>query len=184
MRIYLAGFMASGKSTVGPRVAERLDLGFLDLDDDIERRAGQSIPDIFASEGEVGFRQRETEALWATADRDDLVVALGGGTVIDESNRSFVCDHGLAVFLRVPAATIVDRVAGEAEHRPLLQDETGEPLERDAIHRRIERMLSDRRAAYEDLDVTVDADRPVDEVVGVVSEVAEAWKHRGEVRKP
>jgi shikimate kinase len=180
MRIYLAGFMGSGKSTVGPKVADRLNLGFLDLDDHIESAAGRSIPDIFAEEGEMGFRQRETRALWDTADRDDVVVALGGGTIVDDANREFAKEHGLVIYLRVPAKGVVERVADEADHRPLLQDEYGEPLSREAMRQRIERMLSERRSAYEQADVTVEADRPPDTVAGIVAEIAEVWQHRAQ----
>ena len=178
MRIYLAGFMGSGKSTVGPKVADRLNLGFLDLDDHIESTAGRSIPDIFAEEGEMGFRQRETRALWDTADRDDVVVALGGGTIVDDANRDFATEHGLVIYLQVPAKVVVERVADEADHRPLLQDEHGKPLSREAMRQRIERMLSERRSAYEQADVTVEADRPPDTVAGIIAEIAEVWQHR------
>ena len=179
MRLYLAGFMGSGKSTVGPTVADRLDVDFLDLDDAIEDAAGRSIPAIFAEEGEMGFRQRETRALWETAERENLVVALGGGTIVDDANRDFATDHGLVVYLQVPADVIVDRVADGAAHRPLLQDEQGEPLSRTAMQQRIERMLSERRHSYQQADVTVEADRPPDTVAGIVAEIAEVWKHRG-----
>lgn len=165
MRVYLAGFMGSGKSTVGPPAAEALDLTFLDLDDVIEAQVGQSIPEIFADGGEPAFRRIETEALRATAERSQVMVALGGGTIVDDANRAFAKTHGLLIYLEVSADTIIDRVASEAAHRPLLQDDTGTPLPPDRMHARIERMLDDRRAAYEAAPVTIDADRPVEVVV-------------------
>ncbi|WP_179862219.1 shikimate kinase [Longibacter salinarum] len=181
MRIYLSGFMASGKSTVGPLVAERRDLDFLDLDDAIEDEANRSVPEIFAIEGELGFRQRETKALWATAENDDVVVSLGGGTIVSKENRDWAMEHGLVVTLQVDADTILDRVADEADHRPLLQDENEQPLARQAMRRRIEQMLSERRAAYEQVHAVVDADREPDVVASVIDEIATVWKHRGEV---
>lgn len=176
MRVYLAGFMGSGKSTVGPPAADELDLTFLDLDDVIETQVGRTIPDIFADGGEAAFRRIETETLRATAERDRVMVALGGGTVVDEANRAFAASHGLLIYLEVSADTIIDRVASEAAHRPLLQDETGTPLPPDRLRTRIEGMLDGRRAAYEAAPVTVDADRPVDAVVQDI--VAAVQVHR------
>jgi shikimate kinase len=160
MHIYLAGFMGSGKSTVGPLAAEELGLDFVDLDDVIEASVGQSIPAIFAERGEAAFRRMETDALHATAHRADAVVALGGGTIVDDANRSFARSNGLLVYLKVSAGTIIERVAEGAAHRPLLQDETGTPLSMDRMRARIEQMLSARRAAYEAAHVTIDAGRP------------------------
>lgn len=182
VRIYLTGFMASGKSTVGPLVADELDLDFVDLDDHIESDAGHSIPEIFAREGELGFRQRETKALWDVSRRDGVVVALGGGATVDPNNRDYAKEHGLLVYLKVDAETILDRVADEADHRPLLQDDDGAPLDRVAMQKRIERLLSERRSAYEQSHATVDADRPPDVVAGVISEIATVWSRRGDVQ--
>lgn len=179
MRIYLSGFMASGKSTVGPLLAERRDMAFMDLDDAVQAEAGRSIPEIFAVEGELGFRQRETKALWATAQRDEIVVALGGGTLVDDANRDWAKENALVVTLKVDADVILDRVADEAEHRPLLQDEEGAPLDRRAMRRRIERMLSERRAAYEQAHAVVDADRDAETVAAVIDEIATVWSRRG-----
>lgn len=173
--------MASGKSTVGPRVAARMNFDFVDLDDVIEADAGQPIPEIFAEEGEMGFRQRETKALWRMGERDDVVVALGGGTIVDDANRAFAKEHGVVITLQVPAETILARVADDAAHRPLLQDASGAPLSREAMRSRIERLLTRRRSAYQQAHTTVDADRPPDTVADIVTEIATVWKHKGEI---
>jgi shikimate kinase len=165
MRLYLNGFMASGKSTVGPRVAARLGLTFLDLDRLITAHDGRSIPEIFAEDGEVYFRQLEREALQKTAETDDLVVALGGGALVDDDNRTFAKAHGRVVYLKVDPDTILDRVGDEADQRPLLQDEEGTPLSRSDMRARIEQMLADRRSAYEDAHHVVDAAGSVEAVV-------------------
>lgn len=178
MRIYLSGFMASGKSTVGPKLAARRDMTFLDLDDAVEAAAGKSIPEIFALEGELGFRQRETRALWDTAEIDDVVVALGGGTIVSEENREWATQNGLVVTLKVSADAILERVADEASHRPLLQDDTGEPLDRQAMRQRIERLLSERRAAYEQVHATVDGERDPSTIAAVIDEIATVWSRR------
>src|SRR3954471_7938685 len=77
--IFLVGFMASGKTTVGRLLAERLEWAFVDLDEVIEEAAGKTVPEIFAAEGEAGFRKRETDAVRAVAQRRKTVVATGGG---------------------------------------------------------------------------------------------------------
>lgn len=169
MRIYLNGFMASGKSTVGPRVAARLGASFLDLDRLITAHDGRSIPTIFAEDGEERFRELETAALHKTAETDDLVVALGGGALVDDDNRAFVQAHGHIVYLEVDPDTVLDRVGEEADQRPLLQDEDGTPLSGAAMKSRVEGMLSEREAAYMDAHATVDATATVDEVVDAVT---------------
>jgi shikimate kinase len=177
MRIYLIGFMASGKSTVGPKVAARLGCTFLDLDRLIAVRDGRSIPQIFAEDGEERFRELETAALEETADRDDLVVALGGGALVDDDNRAFAQEHGRVVYLEIGPDTVLDRVADEADRRPLLQDEDGTPLAGQKMRERIDRMLEERRPTYEEAHHVVDAGRSVDEVVTQVVGVVSAEAH-------
>jgi shikimate kinase len=172
MRLYLTGFMASGKSTVGPRAAARLGLSFLDLDRLITAHDERSIPDIFAEDGEAHFRTLERRMLRRTAETDDLVVALGGGALVDDDNRAFAEEHGRTVYLKVPVETIVERVAHDEAERPLLRDDTGAPLPRDAQQARIEDLLDERRPYYEEADVTVDAGRPVEAVVEAVMAAA------------
>jgi shikimate kinase len=169
MRIYLNGFMASGKSSVGPRVAARIGYTFIDLDRLIRAHDGRSIPTIFAEDGEETFRALERDALRTTADSDDLVVALGGGALVDGSNRSFAKEHGRVVYLEVDADTVLDRVGNEANQRPLLQGEDGEPLPCKEMRKRVERMMDEREAAYADNDVSIDATPPIDEVVEAVT---------------
>jgi shikimate kinase len=173
MRVYLAGFMGSGKSTVGPLVADALGVDFVDLDDVVEARAGQSIPTIFSEHGEAAFRQLEADALRATADRSDAVIALGGGTIADDANREFARSHGRLIYLKVSADTVVERVVEGAAHRPLLQDDTGTPLPIDRMHARIERLLAARRSAYEAAPITVDANRPPGAVARAIVEAVQ-----------
>ncbi len=176
MRVYLAGFMGSGKSTVGPLVAQQLGVDFVDLDDVIEAGARQSIPALFAEEGEAVFRQMETDALHTTANRSEVIIALGGGTIVDDANRVFAQSHGLLVYLEVSADTIMERVAKGAVHRPLLQDDSGTPLPTDRMRARIEHMLAARRSAYEAAPVIIDADRPADAVAQAVVDAVNARK--------
>lgn len=125
MRIYLTGFMGSGKTTVGRRLAERLVVPFIDLDHEIERRTRTSVRAIFEAEGEAAFRRLETEALRATQAYADVVVATGGGTLVTPGNLRLIRQAGVSVWLNPPFQTIVDRIGALGKKdRPLFKDET------------------------------------------------------------
>ncbi len=157
--------MASGKSTVGPKAAARLGQPFLDLDRLIATRDGRSIPAIFAEDGEEQFRALETEMLRRTTETDDLVVALGGGALVNDDNRAFSKEHGLVVYLKVSVDTILERLGDDATERPLLQDDTGAPLPPEKRRAHIEQLLDARRPSYEAAHCTIGADRPIEMVV-------------------
>jgi len=118
-RIYLVGFMGSGKTTAGRLLAGRLGVPFVDLDLAFEAMAGRTIRETFESHGEPWFRARERELLLGTASLESAVVALGGGTFTIPENTAFVKSHGLSVFLDVPFALIAERLSGKAADRPL-----------------------------------------------------------------
>lgn len=124
MRIFLTGFMGAGKTTVGRELAGRLGWPFLDLDEEVERRAGASVRELFEREGEAGFRRREREVLSETFAREPVVVALGGGTLADPDVLDAARARGAIVFLHPDFATLVRRIGprGKAE-RPLFRDE-------------------------------------------------------------
>lgn len=168
MRVYLSGFMASGKSTIGPRVAGRLGATFWDLDEMICEHEGRSVATIFSEDGEETFRALESMFLRRTTEVDPLVVALGGGALINDENRAFAAEHGLIVYLNVSADVVLDRVGGEAEERPLLQDDDGRPLSEQEMKLRIEKMMAERRPDYAEADVTVDACGSIPEVTDAV----------------
>lgn len=117
-RIYLVGFMASGKSTIGRRLAERLGLPFVDLDDEIERTSGKTIRALFEESGEAAFRERESEFLAATGSLPAAVVATGGGCFAQEENRKRIARLGTAVFLDAGLETLRGRLKGKTD-RPL-----------------------------------------------------------------
>ena len=123
--IYLVGFMGSGKSTVGRRLAAELGWPFEDLDAVIEEREGRTISDLFAEHGEAEFRRRESEALKAAtalvSRGQPLVLALGGGAFGPEENRGRLKDHGITIWLDCPLDRSRERVAKE-RHRPLAKD--------------------------------------------------------------
>lgn len=117
--VFLTGFMGAGKSVVGRRVAERLGWPFVDLDIEIERREGASIPDIFRLRGEAGFRQAEHDALAALVEQGHAVVATGGGAVLRADNQSLLRRFGSVVYLAVSAEEAMARL-GDTSSRPLL----------------------------------------------------------------
>jgi shikimate kinase len=124
--IFLIGFMASGKTTVGRLLAERLDWVFVDLDKVVEDGAGTTVADIFAAEGEAGFRKRETEALLEVASRRKVIVATGGGAPCSDENIEAMLAAGRVFWLDVSAEEAVRR-AGKASGRPLL-DGAADPV--------------------------------------------------------
>lgn len=177
MRVYLNGFMGSGKSTVGPKVAARLGIPFLDLDRLIRAHDGRPIPKIFAEDGEGRFRELERKALRSTAETTHLVVALGGGALVDDDNRAFAKENGHVVYMRVDSDTILERVGDEADQRPLLQNDGGTPLPESKMRDRIQELLEERKVAYTDADATVDATADVGAVVEAITTIVqERWK--------
>lgn len=117
-RVYLVGFMGSGKTSIGRRVAERLGVPFVDLDDEIERTSGRTVRALFEDAGEAAFRERETVFLEATRSLPDAVVATGGGCYVQDGNRRAIASLGRAVFLDVPLPVLLSRLEGKTD-RPL-----------------------------------------------------------------
>ena len=135
----LAGFMGSGKTTVGEAVSRRLGRPFVDLDREIEARAGSAVAELFASRGEPGFRALEEDvARDVLRDSEPVVVALGGGAVLSERTRNDLAARAFTVLLDVDSEVAWTRVAGSG--RPLAQ----EPEEFHALHR-------DRQPLYEEV---------------------------------
>lgn len=120
--IFLIGYMASGKTTLGHALAEATGLRFVDLDQYIEENAGRTITQIFQDKGEAHFRQLETlslEQLTAAGD-DDLIIACGGGTPCFGDNMAMMNSHGTSVWLNAPTEVIVRRLIAERSSRPLV----------------------------------------------------------------
>jgi shikimate kinase len=118
--IFLVGLMGAGKTTVGRSLSRRLAKDFHDSDHDIEARTGVRVPVIFEIEGEAGFRRREAEALARLTELDNIVLATGGGAVIDPVNRANLKDRGWVVYLHARPGELVKRL-GRDRSRPLLQ---------------------------------------------------------------
>ena len=122
MMITLTGFMGSGKTTVGKVLADFLGCPFMDLDDLIVKKAGKSIPEIFAQDGEPAFRQLEARLLRQTVEKyteNTVVLALGGGAVTAPASASLLRDKTVCIYLRATLDTLLARLEGETAGRPL-----------------------------------------------------------------
>ncbi|MFN6168396.1 MAG: shikimate kinase, partial [Pseudanabaena sp.] len=125
--IFLIGMMGAGKSTIGKLLAQKVHYSFVDTDALIEQCAGKSIPEIFANEGEDGFRDLEQQILSQVSAYTRLAIATGGGIVMPSLNWSQLHD-GIVVLNDVPVEVLYDRLKTESEQRPLLQ--TKDPFQR------------------------------------------------------
>ncbi len=164
MNIILTGFMGSGKSSVGREVARRLNRPFVDMDGEIERRAGKAISRLFAEDGEAKFREIEADLCAELSRRDGLVIATGGGALVDAGNRRRMIACGPAFCLTAGVDTLLARLAA-AQDRPLL-DVTDRRAE-------IERLLAGRQEAYAAIPRQIDTtDLAVDEIAARVIEQA------------
>lgn len=167
--VVLVGFMGAGKSAVGRSLARRLGRLFVDTDREVERKAGRTIPAIFAAEGEPAFRALEREAIAETAARRRLVVATGGGAPADPANLAALKASGLVVYLAARPETLLARV-GTGEGRPVLAG-GGDPTVR------VRELLERREPAYRQADLVVETDHLA--VAAVVSQVLKAARARG-----
>jgi shikimate kinase len=149
--------MGSGKSVVGALVADRAGAPFFDLDLMIESDAGMTISEIFSTRGEESFRALESSLLPSTL-QDGAVVALGGGTAMDDANWELIRERATSVYLELPFDTIWERV-GHNPNRPLV---TGR------LRQEVENLLDRRRPRYEQATHRVDADRSPDDVAADV----------------
>lgn len=119
-RVFLIGPMGAGKTTIGKRLAKALKRRFIDCDHEIERRTGAAIALIFDIEGESGFRQRERRLIEELTQVDDIVLATGGGAVLDAGNRAALNSRGFVVYLQAGLADLLERTRSDTQ-RPLLQ---------------------------------------------------------------
>ena len=155
-KVYLVGFMGAGKSTVAQRLANRLGWRAEDLDARIEECEGRPVAHIFSQEGEAYFRQVEHAALRELVPQRHVVVATGGGTFADESNRSVIASDGVSVWLDVSFDTAVGRLPPDGV-RPLARD----PATLIAL-------WNARQPEYALAQQRVDAEAPVDDIVGQI----------------
>lgn len=167
--LWLVGMMGSGKSTVGSQVADRLGLDFVDTDELVAAVTESTITDLWSDQGEETFRRLESQMIASAAAGKPVVVATGGGVVLDQDNISRMRRSGLVVWLKASPEVLSDRV-GRASTRPLLaaSDDPVEALSA-LLQKREERYAEAAHAVVETND------RPVDEIVGRVLELWNAY---------
>lgn len=155
--VYLTGFMTSGKSTVGPILANVLGWNFYDLDKEIETREGMSVVEIFEKKGEAYFRKLETETLKDLCSQNNIVISLGGGTIASEENFELLKKTGKIVYLKVSPDILYKRLRNKID-RPLFRDLTlGQSTEED-YKNKIKEILALRTGYYEKADLIINTD--------------------------
>ena len=130
--IIFVGPMGAGKTTIGRQLAKSLGRKFYDSDKEIEKRTGASIPLIFELEKEEGFRKRESAMIKELADKNDIVIATGGGAVLNKQNRDILNKQGFVVYLCAPVEQLIRRTARD-KNRPLLQTDNPEQTIKDLL---------------------------------------------------
>jgi shikimate kinase len=127
-KIFLIGYMGSGKSTAGKKLAAKLGFEFIDLDKFIESETGKTIPEIFADKGENEFRALENNALKKLITREHVVVACGGGTPCYYGNMELMNNNGTTIYLKMSADSLASRLINAKDKRPLIQNKSEEEL--------------------------------------------------------
>jgi shikimate kinase len=152
-KLYLVGFMGAGKTTVAAALGTRIGWRSEDIDERIETRERRSIAAIFVQEGEAYFRQAERDVLSGLLPLRHVIVATGGGTFSDPGNRAVMLSDGAVAWLDLPLSRVIERIPPDGR-RPLAAD-LGQ----------MEQLYLQRRLAYAEAHVRIDAARPVEEIV-------------------
>ncbi|MBU6467761.1 MAG: shikimate kinase AroK [Betaproteobacteria bacterium] len=139
--IFLIGLMGAGKTTVGKQLAKKLHLDFIDADQELEARTGVSIATIFELEGESGFRQREAELIKELVEKPGIVLATGGGAILNANTRQLLQQKGVALYLRARVEDLWKRTKKDRQ-RPLLQNT--DPL------KKLQQLFIERNPFYEE----------------------------------
>lgn len=149
--IYLIGFMGSGKSTAGKKLASILGWRFIDLDKQVEAKSGKTIQAIFAQNGEKYFRNLETEELGNLISASNTIIATGGGTPCYSNNMDYMLSTGLTIYLKLNPGQLKSRLSESKGERPLIKD-----LKPDELLTFIEKKLAERECWYEKSEVIIE----------------------------
>ena len=127
-KFFLVGYMGSGKTTIGKQLATKLNYEFIDLDAFIEHEYQQTIENVFATTGEGEFRAMEHNMLKKVVEKNNIVVACGGGTPCYYGNMDLMNNNGITIYVKMSADTLISRLVNAKSSRPLLKDKTDEEL--------------------------------------------------------
>ena len=163
MKIILIGLMGAGKTTIGKELSNKLNLRFIDMDDEIEKQSKMSIVDIFKKYGENRFREIESKLLEKAVLEDDIIISTGGGIIKIDDNRKLLKKQDNVVFLNGSIDTLVKNVSNDIYKRPLLKDSTD-------LYIKIEELLSERYEKYkESSNIIIDINnKNINEVVSQI----------------
>jgi shikimate kinase len=128
VRYFIIGYKSSGKTTIGKKLAIALKMEFIDLDEVIEKKEGKSVPEIYTTIGDEGFRMKEWKALKEIVKKDNIVVALGGGAPCHCDNMNLIENHGEVIYIQLDDDTLVSRLKGATKDRPIVLNKTDEEL--------------------------------------------------------
>ncbi len=156
-RIFLTGFMGSGKSTIGPILANTIGYEFLDVDKTIESRENKTVNELFREHGEAHFRSLERSLITGIVGRRGLVISLGGGTVTDPDTFRIITTSGILVYLKMTPEQLYRRLHHRSD-RPLLSDDQGNRLTEEALRERIQTLFAAREPLYARADIVVVTD--------------------------
>ena len=140
--IYLIGLMGSGKTTLGKILSKKLDKNFYDSDHVIEEKLGVDVPMIFEYEGEAGFREREKDILRELVNKQNIVLATGGGIILSKSNRDLLSENGIVIYLKSNQKDLIKRMKND-KTRPLLKNGNIEEM--------IKKLCKEREPLYEEI---------------------------------
>lgn len=153
---FLTGFMAAGKSTIAPILANTLGWKYFDLDKEIEKKAGQKIIELFKEKGETHFRKIESEILREISSEDNLIISLGGGTLLNPANLEFIRKAGKLVYLKSSVNSIFQRLKHKRDRPALfINDEFPDD---ENLMKKIEEMMKERKHIYESAEIIIDTD--------------------------
>jgi len=167
--VYLTGFMGSGKSTIGPILANTLGYQYVDIDKEIETKENRSVKDIFSVNGETYFRELEHSFLSEVSKQGFVVCSLGGGTVTRQDNLELIKNNGVLVYLKTNPEHLFHRLRFKTD-RPLLKPLPDQQITEQELWKKVNTLLSEREKYYNQADIVVRTDKKkvgitVDEIV-------------------
>ncbi len=157
-RVYLIGYMGSGKSTMGRWLADALHWNFIDLDQYIENKYHKTIPQIFDDEGEAGFREKEAFCLTEVSEFEEVIIGAGGGTPCFFNNMDVINASGISIYIKLTPQRIYDRLMTSKNKRPLIDGKSGDELLQFIADKLIERepFYNKAKVVADGLNWTVD----------------------------